>query len=352
MRVLGRHAVAKPPDVCVAETAAQQHGRIHVRQLAGCGLDDSAIARRVRKGTLHRVHVGVYAVGHAGGSLQARFMAAVLAGGNGSVLSHWAAAVLWGLVRWDGRAIDVTVLGSGHRSRPGIRFHRTRSMASGDVTGREDIRVVTAARALLEIAPQMSDYRLRRVVRQALAEELTSTEEIADVVGRANGHRAAKRLAAVVAGPSAPTRSGHEDDVLDLVLAAGLQPPDVNQPLVVEGFTYRPDLRWSGQRLILEIDSGWHDDPVAQACDAERQARLEAFGERVLRTTREQARLQPSQLVTRLIAAGAPVVRSADAGAAGAHTHRLGATAAVGSNPVREHPRLTTGRHEDEVEAA
>ncbi|MBA3746232.1 MAG: type IV toxin-antitoxin system AbiEi family antitoxin domain-containing protein [Solirubrobacterales bacterium] len=336
MKVAGRAAGAKPPGVCVAEKAARQHGRIHVRQLAACGLDDAAIARRVKNGTLHRVHVGVYAVGHAGGSLHARFMAAVLAAGSGAVLSHWAAAVLWGLVRWDGRAVDVTAPGSGNRRRPGIRFHRTRSMTPDDMTRREGIRVVTAARALLEIAPQLSDRRLRRVVRQALAEELTSAGEIADVVARANGHRSAKRLAVVIAGPPAPTRSGHEDDVLDLVLAARLQPPDVNKPLVVGGSTYRPDMRWPVQRLILEVDSVWHDDPVAQACDAERQADLEASGERVLRTTREQACSHPSQLVARLAAAGVP---------------RVVGEQVVGSNS-KGFGLATQERHEEEVEAA
>jgi very-short-patch-repair endonuclease len=295
------------PDTRVARYAARQHGRLSVHQLAACGLDDSAIARRVVKGHLHRVHLGVYAVGHPGETLHARFMAAVLAGGEGAVLSHWAAGVLWGILRWDDRPVDVTARGSGNRRRRrGLRFHRSRSLAAGDVTSRHGIRVVSVARMLLEIAPQLSDRRLRRAARQALAEELVTLREIQDVIARGNGHRGTKRLAGVVAGAPAPTLSGHEDDVLDLVLAAGLEHPDVNRPLVVGGTTYRPDMRWAAQRLILEVDSSWHDDPMAQACDAERQADLEAFGERVLRTRRDQALAEPRQLVARLVAAGAP----------------------------------------------
>ena len=79
---------APPRDLCVARIAAQQHGRIGVDQLRACGLDDAAVARRVRKGQLHRVHIGVYPVGHGDETPEAQFMAAVLAGGGAAHLSH------------------------------------------------------------------------------------------------------------------------------------------------------------------------------------------------------------------------------------------------------------------------
>ena len=325
----GWGAVGGAPDARVARHAAEQQGRVSVHQLAVCGLDDSAIARRVVKGLLHRVHIGVYAVGHPGETLHAKFMAAVLAGGEGAVLSHWAAAALWGILRWEDRPVDVTVRGSGNRrQRTGLRFHRSRSLGPHDVTARHGIRVVSVARMLLEIAPQLSDRRLRRAVRQGLAENLVTPHEIQDVIARGNGHRGTKRLA-VAAGAPAPTLSGHEDDVLDLVLAGGLEHPDINRPLVVGGITYKPDMRWAAQRLILEVDSSWHDDPVAQACDAERQSDLEAFGERVLRTRREQALADPRQLVARLVAAGAP--RAADSNRPAPAVAAAGAKRATGA---------------------
>jgi len=273
-------------------------------QLLACGLDDDAVARRVAKGWLHRRHAGVYAVGHAGRTLHATFMEAVLAGGDRAVLSHWAALVLWGLVRWDGRPVDVAVPGSGGRSRKGIRFRRL-SLDSRDVDRQYGIPVTTAARALLDVAPQLSDERLRRVVRKAQAERIASVGQIADVLSRAKG-LPTRRLAALVAEGHTPTYSGHEDAVLDVILRAGIERPQINQPLVAGTSTYYPDMRWPAARLILEIDSAWHDGRLAQDADAARQADLEAAGERVLRTTREQAIAQPRQLAARLIAAGAP----------------------------------------------
>jgi very-short-patch-repair endonuclease len=68
-----------------------------------------------------------------------------------------------------------------------------------------------------------------------------------------------------------------------------------------------PDFRWSAQRLVVEADgAAWHDHRLAREADAERQAILEAHGERVLRVTWEQAVAQPAQTLSRLRAAGAP----------------------------------------------
>ena len=296
-----------PPDLRAANVAGRQHGVIRFDQLVACGLDDGAVARRTRKGSLHRVHHGVYAVGYRPITLDARFMAAVLAGSEGAFLSHWASCALAGLVRWDGRAIDVTLRGTSVREHDGIVFHRSRSVLPRDITRRHGIPCTTAARALLEIAPQLSDRRLKRAVRQAQAERLATVEQITDVLERANGLRGARRIAAIIATGPAPTVSGHEDVVLDVILEAGLEHPVANARLVVGGVPYYPDLRWPAQRLSLEIDSSpWHDGPLAQELDTDRQAALEAAGERVLRTTRDQARRAPQQLVARLLAAGAP----------------------------------------------
>lgn len=306
MTVDPRRRVVTPPDARVAEVAARQHGRISFDQLAQAGLDDAAIRRRVAKGHLHRVHTGVYAVGHAGATLHADIMAAVLAGGEGAVASHWASAALHGFVRGDGRRIDVTTPGRGTRRRAGIRFHRSRTLHVRDTTRVDSIPTTTAARALLEIAPQLSERRLKRAVRQAQAERATNVRQIAAVLRRANGVAGARRLGAIIAAGAAPTASGDEDVVLDLILAAGFEHPDVNARLATDAATYFPDLRWPAQQLILEIDSAWHDGPLANALDAARQADLEAAGERVLRTTAEQAIRDPGRLARRLHAAGAP----------------------------------------------
>jgi hypothetical protein len=312
MSVAPRARFDTPPDLRAADRAAGQHGLMRMDQLAACGLDRGAVARRARKGWLHRIHTGVYALGYAPQTLDAHFMAAVLAGGDDAFLSRWSTGALAGLMGWHGGLIDVTVRGSALRTRAGIRFHRARSLDPRDTMRIRGIPTVTPARAILEIAPALSDRRLKRMVRKAQAEKLASVRQFEAMLGRANGHAGTQRIAAIIATGAAPTYSGDEDDVLDLVLDAGFAHPDVNQRLVVGPATdrmpYYPDMRWPAQQLILEVDSTWHDGPLSQQLDAERQAELEAAGERVLRTTLEQARANPLQLFARLDAAAAPRV--------------------------------------------
>src|SRR5262245_17745765 len=96
-------------DAAVAGIAAGQHGVASIEQLRSVGLDKSAIARRVAAGRLHRVFRGVYAVGHTGLRTEGRWMAAVMACGQGAALSHRSAAELWEMLQRGGAPVDVTV---------------------------------------------------------------------------------------------------------------------------------------------------------------------------------------------------------------------------------------------------
>ncbi|MDX6680186.1 MAG: hypothetical protein QOG94_225 [Solirubrobacteraceae bacterium] len=293
-----------PLDLRVAARAAEQYGAVSAAQLLELGLTRTAIQVRVRNGRLHRVHHGVYAVGHAALSLDGRFMAATLACGPASALGYRAGAANWAFMAWDdSRLVEVVVAGSAGRSRPGLRIHRTRHLDPRDVMRHRGIRVTTPARTLLDLADVLPDQALRRAVRQAQALHLTNVRQIADVLTRAQGRRGAQRLAALVADGPAPTRSELEDLVLGVIARGGLRRPRINERL---GRVY-PDLRWPEQRVTVECDGAkWHDGKLAREDDAERQARLEAGGERVLRVTWRQALEHPEQTIARLVAAGVP----------------------------------------------
>src|SRR4051812_6604503 len=94
---LSRPQVEKP-DNKVARLAARQRGIVTTAELLECGLSYDEISTRVRNGHLHEKHRGVYAVGHRTIGNEARWLAAVKACGLGAVLSHLAAAALWGLI--------------------------------------------------------------------------------------------------------------------------------------------------------------------------------------------------------------------------------------------------------------
>jgi predicted transcriptional regulator of viral defense system len=296
-----------PPDVLVARLAAEQHGVVSAPQLLERGLSRTAIDVRLRKGRLHPVHHGVYVVGHPALTLKARFMAAVLACGPGAALGYRSAGAEWECMDWDDDRylIEVTIPRSAPLRRPGLRIHRTRRLDPRDVARHDGIPITTPARTLLDLAEILPDKGLRRAARRAQALHRTNVRQIADVLTRAEGRRGASRLAALIADGPTPTRSDLEDLVLDVVERGGLQrPPQINRRY---GHVY-PDLRWPKQRLTVECDSKtWHDGKLASEDDAERQARLEAGGERVLRVTWQQALKNPEQTVQRLVAAGAPL---------------------------------------------
>ncbi|HEY1714958.1 MAG TPA: type IV toxin-antitoxin system AbiEi family antitoxin domain-containing protein, partial [Solirubrobacteraceae bacterium] len=81
----------------VAEVAALQHGLVTRGQLVALGFSAKAIEHRVRGGLLHRVHRGVFAVGHGSLSEAADHAAALLYAGDDTVISHDSAAAVWGL---------------------------------------------------------------------------------------------------------------------------------------------------------------------------------------------------------------------------------------------------------------
>ena len=131
--------------------------------------------------------------------------------------------------------------------------------------------------------------------------------DLTEVLARLGPRRGVRKLSAIVAAGPALTRSELEDTVLELIVAGGLVPPDVNVPLVIGGRRVIPDFRWPAERLVVEADgAAWHDDKLAREDDAERQALLEARGERVVRVTWDQAVSRPRQTLARLVAAGAP----------------------------------------------
>ncbi len=295
------------PDVRVADLAAGQWGVLSLEELRGCGLSRAAVGVRVRNGRLHRRYMGVYAVGHAALSLEGRFLAAVKACGPGTVLSHFAAAGLLGLVRWDDRWPEVTVTSAGTRRQEGLRVHRTQTLDPPDVTRHRGIPVTSPARTLLDLAAVLPYRPLRRAVREAQALKLVSLNQLTDVLTRLGPRRGTRNFAQILSTGAQPTRTELEDAVLDLLLAGGLEPPDVNVPIIIAGRLIVPDFRWPRQHLIVEADgAAWHDHRLAREDDAERQALLEAHGERVMRVTWQQAVARRPQTLARIRAAGAP----------------------------------------------
>jgi len=281
--------VAKPG--VLLGIAERQYGVVSIGQLRGCGISGDAVKARVALGQLHRVHRGVYALGHRVLSLEGRLMAAALALGggprsSGSVLEHWGAAVshrsalsLWSLLPDNRASCDVIVSGNGGRARrAGIRVHRSLTLVSRDVTLHRGIPVTTPRRTIADLREAISARRgvisnreLRKAIRQA------------NVLGLPIGPRDAK----------VRTRSDLEADFLRLCRRHRLPPPEVN----VRVGPYLVDFLWRERQLVVETDSYlYHRGEVAFQEDHARDLGLMRRGFEVLRLSELQLDEEPAQV--------------------------------------------------------
>jgi predicted transcriptional regulator of viral defense system len=285
-----------PPDALISEIAARQHGSIAHRQLRGLGLGDDAIHYRVRAGRLHVVHRGVYAVGHPHLTRHGEWMAAVLAGDEGALLSHWSAARLWGLAGGRQRPIHVTVARNGGRKDRGVRFHHPRSLHREDRALRDRIPVTSVARTLLDNARGLTFTELQKPFEEAIRVDLLDALALARLLDRSNGRHGARQLRRLLAEhlhlPD-DTRPGLEAEFAAFCRACKLPMPVFNA--LVGG--YIVDALWPAQRLIVELDSrAFHSSWRARESDAVRDGELQALGYRVLRVTATRLRREPDAL--------------------------------------------------------
>jgi hypothetical protein len=266
------------------------------RQLVRLGLGRGGIRHRIQAGRLHRIHVGVYAVGHPVVSVHGRWMAAVLASGSTSVLSHRDAAALWGIRPSSRYAIDVTAPCGSRADRPWIDVHRTRRLDPEERDLADGIPVTTMARTLLDLAEVVSRGDLARAIEASERLRLFDLRGIEDVIARSPGRRGLRPLRRALDAyrPSPFTRSRLERRFVDVCREAGLPPPAVNVP--VAGIEV--DMLWEHARLVVELDSRtFHDTAAAFEADRIRDATLQLAGYRVVRVTYRRLLREPEAIV-------------------------------------------------------
>ncbi|HVE69597.1 MAG TPA: type IV toxin-antitoxin system AbiEi family antitoxin domain-containing protein [Solirubrobacteraceae bacterium] len=296
-------------DAGIAALAARQYGLVSRAQLREHGLRRRAVEHRVEQGRLHPLHRGIYAVGHRSVSREGRWMAAVLAGGHGAVLSHRAAAELWELRPPAGGAIEATVPRS-LRSRPGLRFHRV-ALPDHERTTHRGIPVATPARILLDLATVLRRHELERAAEEAERRALVEPAALDALFAehpRAKGIRVLRAIADS-GRPQALTRSDLEARFLRFLDRADLPTPRVNARIRAGGRRLEVDFVWPRQRVAVELDGhAYHSTRAAFERDRERDRLLQAAGWRVVRITWRQLRDDPEAVARDLRRLLAPTV--------------------------------------------
>ena len=295
-------SLSRAADRVIAELATRQHGVVARAQLLAAAVSRDQIDWRRRNNRLHEAHRGVYLVGHTVPTQHGRDMAALLACGEGAVLSHRSAAALWGLLSYpaSGRAC-VTVPPGQSATRPGIKIHRA-AVAGTDVRRRERMALTSPPRTILDLAGELDAEMLERLVAEADYRRLASARELGDQLERNPGKPGNARLRSVLDLPGGParTRSPAERQMLRLLRGAGFTGYELN--LRIHGFEV--DVLWRELSFAVEIDGYQaHSGRLAFERDRLKVATLKAHGLDVMPITPRQLRDDPDGVAARLLRA-------------------------------------------------
>jgi len=233
-------------------------------------------------------------------------LAAELACGDGTVISHGSAAELIGL--WDKQlpVVDVIPQNWSGRKIPDIRWHRVRLPLPNEIEVREGIHCTTVSRTLVDMAGRTGWGSMRRLVEQAAILRLLDVDEIDRILARGR-RRGAPRLRTVLApwrskdGATPKLRSRLEARLFPRLVEEGLPRPRCNVRLRLEGNFLEIDLLWEEQRLAIETDGEeTHGTSAAFQRDRWRDQLLIAAGYRTARVTWAQVRDEPNGVVNRI----------------------------------------------------
>lgn len=280
------------------ELAGRQHGVVARRQLLTLGFSSREIEHRVTRRRLHLVMRGVYAVGWPRLTPKRRWMAAVLACGEGALLSHRSAAALWEIGSEKGREIDISVCRLTRLRRPGIRVRSRPGMGEGDIDRRDGIPVTSVVRTLVDIATELSPTAMERAVNEADKLDLIDPETLRSALDGYDGESGVRPLRAILdARTFRLSDSDLEIFFRPIAEAAGLPPPLTKQ--MVNGFEV--DFYWPELGLIIETDGlRYHRTPSSQARDVQRDRAHILAGMTPLRFTHYEVKYEAAKVARAL----------------------------------------------------
>jgi very-short-patch-repair endonuclease len=285
-------------DGKLARIASGGHGVVTRTQLLGAGVTARQIMRRVESGNLIRVHRGVYRVGHRAPSTEATYLAAVLASGEGTLLSGRAAAHLLGIVK--GARPAPEVITRTQRRIEGVTTHRSRTLDARDATTFRAIPITTVPRTLVDIAADLSIDALARACHEAGVRYGTTPRAVEAVLERRPSSPGAKKLRRVIHGDVKVTLSKLEARFLELLRDAGLPLPETNRPTGGR----RIDCRWPEHQLTVELDGyRFHNSRHSWEQDRHREREARARGDDFRRYTWSDVAENPTQMLRELVSA-------------------------------------------------
>ncbi len=254
----------------------------------------AAAARRLR-----RVFRGVYAVGHTQLKREGWWMAALLACGDDSVISHDSAAQAAGIAGGPPFPIHVSTETARGRRQARLTTHR-QGLVPSETFAMEGLRVTTTPRTILDQASVVTPRDLRLLVERSQDRHLFDAQNLGAVVDRHPGRagtRPLKDLVRLMQPDDDKARSYLERLFLAAIRSYRLPLPEVN--FAIKG--KQRDFVWPEQRLVVEVDGyAYHSSRAAMRLDRRRDRELTALGWRPARFSYEDVAFEPDAAMREL----------------------------------------------------
>jgi hypothetical protein len=156
---------------------------------------------------------------------------------------------------------------------------------------RHGIRVTTPEYTILRLARTMySQKHFRRLVHEALVQQVTTLPSLLRACDDAPRRtKAVQRVQAELIDGAKPTRSGLEDDVVEILRRIDAPPFETNVHVPGTPPWVEVDVYFPTQRLAIEVDGPHHWTPYREEIDAYKQKVIEDTGVTVLRLDKDAA---------------------------------------------------------------
>ena len=277
----------------MAPLVAAQYGVFSRDQALGLGATKRVIGRRVATGRWQRISANVFRIAGSSPSWRQSLVAACLAWGGDSVVSHRAAAALWELPGFRPGVPEITVPRERRRTRSsGIVVHWAPAIPPPDVTELTAIRVTAPARTLIDLASVAPRDVLEEALDDALRRKLVSLPRLRwrlDDLGRngRSGIMAFRALLAARDSSSAVPDSVFETRLFRVLRESGLPKPVLQHPVSDEQrLVAIVDFAFPSARVAIEAEGyRWHSGRLRWEHDLARRNMLTALGWRVIHVT-------------------------------------------------------------------
>ena len=257
----------------------------------------------IRKGYLHRLRRGVFAVGHLALGDEARRRAAVDAAGEGAALTRISAGIWWEILTRSDRIVEVVV---PRQRRPvtGGHLFIDRRLPPDAVVLHRNVPVLTPTWTIVSLADRLGAGDLTRVMREASYRRLLRLDELVRICEgheRRAGIRTLRKAIELRMSGSSGYASRLERDVNRYVRAKVDVAPIMNVTIAGLADEYEVDMVWPDIRVCCEIDGPIHDDPDVRREDERRTADLQAAGWIVVRIHWSAWKADPGAAVAELL---------------------------------------------------